>query len=130
MWSVNRDRQCENSWDPLHICSHIEQVDFEFSYLFQQNGAINYCEIVSGGNGFVTSPTMKSYPNPAADYLVFTGCVGAGIKINGLDGTLIKESRITYDNYVLNISDIKSGTYVILINLNNIATYKKIVILR
>jgi chitinase len=34
MWSVNRDRQCANSSDPLYSCSHIPQTLYEFSGIF------------------------------------------------------------------------------------------------
>ena len=34
MWSVNRDRQCANSGDPLYSCSHIPQSLYEFSGIF------------------------------------------------------------------------------------------------
>jgi len=34
IWSANRDKQCENSGDPLYQCSHITQALFEFSGIF------------------------------------------------------------------------------------------------
>jgi chitinase len=34
MWSVNRDKQCANSSDPLYSCSHISQELYQFSGIF------------------------------------------------------------------------------------------------
>ena len=130
IWSANRDRQCENTWDPLYICSHIEQTDFEFSYIFQQNGTISYCDISIGEILPVATSQTNIYPNPANDYLVITACKGAEITITGLDGITLKQITITNENHYVDMSDIKSGTYLMLINLNNETTHKKVIILK
>ena len=106
IWSANRDRQCENSWDPLYICSHIEQVDFEFSYIFQQNGTISYCDINTGVELPEVAPMVNIFPNPANNYLIVAGCEGAEITITGLEGRAVKKFRATNENFYLDISNL------------------------
>jgi hypothetical protein len=130
IWSANRDRQCENSWDPLYICSHIEQVDFEFSYIFQQNGTVSYCNLNTGINLPVVTAPVNIFPNPANDYLIVSGCKDAEITITGLEGSTMKKIRVTGENHTIDITDIKTGTYLLLINLNSFVTCQKLVIVR
>ena len=73
---------------------------------------------------------INIYPNPAGDYLSVTGCDGAEITITGLEGRAVKKFRANSDNFNVDISGIKNGTYLLLINLRNIKTYKKLVVVR
>jgi chitinase len=129
MWSANRDRQCENSWDPLYICSHIEQEDFQFSYIFQQNGTISYCDIAQQLNQ--TASTLYSsyiYPNPAHGYVIISDCNGAGVTITGIEGLVVKELKVTGNNFYLDISNFSPGSYLLFINKNGKINYEKMVV--
>jgi photosystem II stability/assembly factor-like uncharacterized protein len=97
-------------------------IDGEFSVVNVTKGTIG------AESTILTDVTI--YPNPASDYLVISGCVGAEITITGLGGIPLKDIRITRESYRLDISDLKNGTYLMLVNLNNKITYKKIVILK
>ena len=130
IWSANRDRQCENSWDPLYICSHIEQTDFEFSYIFQQNGTISFCSTVSVDNRPVSSSSVEIYPNPAGDYLFITGGADTEITVTGIDGVTISKIKINSANFRLDISGLVSGTYLMVFKMHNTINYRKLVIVK
>jgi hypothetical protein len=105
-------------------------VDFEFSYIFQQNGTVSYCNLNTGINLPVVTAPVNIFPNPAGDYLVISGCDGAEITITGLEGSTMKKIRVTGENHTIDITDIKTGTYLLLINLNSFVTCQKLVIVR
>jgi YbbR domain-containing protein len=73
---------------------------------------------------------VNIFPNPANNYLIVAGCEGAEITITGLEGRVVKKFRATNENFHLDISNIKTGTYLMLINLKSIKTYKKLVVVR
>ncbi len=129
MWSANRDRQCENSWDPLYICSHIDQEDFQFSYIFQQNGTISYCDIAQELNQ-PAIPCLSSsiYPNPTHDYVIISDCNGAGVTITSIEGLVVNELKITGNNFYADISDLSPGSYLLLIRKGGKISYEKLIV--
>ena len=131
IWSANRDRQCENSWDPLYICSHIEQEDFEFSNVFQMDGTISYCNITTAKDeNSELSLSIDIYPNPANDYVILSGCKKANIAIADIEGRVLKEVKECGKNYKIDISGLNNGLYIVVIRIDNKISYKKLIITR
>jgi len=131
IWSANRDRQCENSWDPLYICSHIDQEDFQFSYIFQQNGTISYCDIAqSTDNTLAEKQSYDFYPNPASGYLIVTGNDGAQMSITTLEGIPVKQANVTGDLFYVDIRDINPGTYLLMLKNTGNQKFDKLIIVK
>ena len=130
IWSANRDKQCESSSDPLYACSHIEQDDFEFSYLFQQNGTASYCNPNAAINLQDDLPQINVYPNPAAGYFTISGVDNAIITIAQLSGKTVKKLNIQNENNKVDISELPEGIYLLTINSQMVKTYRKLVVVK
>ncbi len=130
MWSANRDKQCSSSSDPLYACSHIEQDDFEFSYIFQQNGTVNYCNPNATLNLQVDFSQINIYPNPAAGYFTISGVDNAIITIAQLSGKPVKKANLQNESNKVDISELPAGIYLLTINSGKVQAYRKLVVVK
>lgn len=58
----------------------------------------------------------KIYPNPATNFITLTNLIHSNIKIFDISGKLMLSENINSDNFNLNISNLKSGNYIIKVN--------------
>lgn len=68
----------------------------------------------------VTDNIMVVYPNPASDYIKVSGLVKkTGATIYDLTGKIILKKSLSLDDNKMDISDIHSGTYIMIIDNNS-----------
>jgi chitinase len=127
IWSANRDKQCENSSDPLYKCSHIEQEPFEFSSIFQMDGTIHYCDETVGESEFITEESVINlFPNPAHGSVTISGCEKASVLLLNLSGKQL--SKVSLNNKTFNISGYSPGLYIVKIETPAKSVFKKLII--
>lgn len=113
MWSINRDKPCANSTDPLYSCTHITQNPFDFTNIFRgNNGSLNYCNMLTGGATAAPGFTWAIVPNPAHDKIKVMGRdehIIKDIAIFDLCGNMVlKQNRV---ETTIDISSLASGIY-------------------
>ena len=73
-----------------------------------------------------TSSSFRVYPNPVIDMINLQGAnVGAEYSIYDIAGTILQKGIINSDNKEINVSSIKTGTYLLKINEITIPFIKK-----
>jgi hypothetical protein len=73
---------------------------------------------------------LKVFPNPCSDFLTIENVDKEHVSIVDLLGKIILESKCNGNSFVLNVSNIAPGTYILNINRNNILISKKLLINR
>jgi hypothetical protein len=127
MWSANRDKQCENEWDALYLCSHIEQEPFEFSFIFQKDGTVNYCDVSTGISAYnKESPEIYVYPNPSKDFVFIRGVIKSRITIFDNAGKILSCENVE-NNDAVDITSLHKGLFVIKIETNEATVFKKMI---
>jgi len=62
--------------------------------------------------------TISLYPNPATDFISITNAQNSVVNIYNILGTKVNSINISDNNYQINVSDFKSGNYVVEVILN------------
>ncbi len=83
-----------------------------------------------GIENMVKTSSVSVYPNPAHDYVNITNVANANIEIYNMLGELVHTQVSTQDNVNINISNLKTGNYIIKINAGDIITTKKLNIVK
>lgn len=81
-------------------------------YYSQKNGVEDY-----------TSSVVALYPNPATEYVTFSGAKAFDYKIVDVKGQLFKKGRT--EDGIVSISDIPSGSYILQINKDKVVRFEK-----
>ena len=68
---------------------------------------------------------LKVYPNPASEYIITSAdSLITGLTLIGQDGRVISQSSYN----VLNVSEVPSGTYILVVDADKMHAVKKIII--
>jgi hypothetical protein len=73
---------------------------------------------------------FKVFPNPCSNFLTIENLDKEHVSIVDLLGNMILESKCNGNSFVLNVSKIAPGTYIMNINRNNVLISKKLLINR
>ncbi len=63
---------------------------------------------------------VSVYPNPASDFLQIKGVDKSNVKIYNTSGQLVCEKELVSENEMINISDLKAGTYILRAEKDNV----------
>lgn len=98
----------------------LRQVDYD--------GAFEYSPVVVLSKSTI-APELTLYPNPSTSYAVVGNLNTEDlqhVEIYAMDGHLVK----TYSTYLLDLSTISPGQYVVLIHTNSSVEQKKLIVIR
>ena len=131
MWSANRDQECVNPNDPLYICSHIPQLQFEFSQTFMEGGVMDYCQLSPVPVWQPELPLSRLYPNPA-DQEVMIQPVGSNetssrYLILDLTGRTLQEGSSLGR---IDVTALNPGIYLVTWWVDGVRFTKRVVIIR
>lgn len=91
-------------------------------------------DIYTGQDEITLASEIEIYPNPASDIINFRTNINVSaafdIKIFDMNGRLIKDIQSVHNNYTLNVSNYKSGTYVTVIKLGDKSLRKQTFIVK
>ena len=71
---------------------------------------------------------ISIFPNPAKDFIIIKSEGLKNISLNDLSGVEIINKSISGNEYSLNVADIKTGTYILIVNCDKKRHSKKIII--
>ena len=100
------------------------------SAIFEKAFVIYVLDVNEVNPGFneLNQSKVTVFPNPATKFILLEISQGAklkNVKLFSLDGRLIKESNITGSKIELNVSELQSGNYIILLEDNNGSIIRK-----
>lgn len=145
IWATNTLKEEETEWSPAVDEMANVRVD-----MLQLRYADNTVLAATHGRGLFTAEynmdiytgqyeiTLASeieiYPNPASDIINFRTNINVSaafdIKIFDMNGRLCKDIQSVHNNYTLNVSNYKSGTYVAVIKLGDKSLRKQTFIVK
>jgi hypothetical protein len=92
---------------------------------FSFSNVINY---VGVGTGIVETGSVVIYPNPASESVTISNCNGANVLLFTMDGSLKLQARITGDSHRLNLNNVASGTYLLVIQTGDGIKQQKLIV--
>lgn len=92
---------------------------------FSFSNVINY---VGVGTGIVETGSVVVYPNPASESVTISNCNGANVLLFTMDGSLKLQARITGDSHRLNLNNLASGTYLLVIQTGDGIKQQKLIV--
>lgn len=145
IWATNTLKEEETEWSPAVDEMANVRVDMlqlryaDNTVLAATHGrglftAEYNMDIYTGQDEITLASEIEIYPNPASDIINFRTNINNSaafeIKIFDMNGRLIKEIQSVHNNYTLNVSTYKSGTYIAVIKLGDKSLRKQTFIVK
>ncbi len=124
------------NWQTVSQTVNVNAGTYNFGIYIQASGAnINWFRITKSGSAAKSAPTstdqsiasLEVYPNPAASQLSFSADVtGGNVNIINTEGGATVSTQ-TIDNNSVDVSTLKTGIYLILLEKNGIKTVRRFI---